>query len=332
VFSEMDEQQHKNYLAEVAKSAVAKWGISEDAALKLISLSENAMFLVVSGDRRWVLRVHRTGYHSKNGVRSELAWMKALREDAGVETPQAVPGLDGELIQHVVAAPWPEARMVVLFDFIAGTEPQPHDLHYAFRHLGSIAARMHRHAREWKRPAYFERPVWDYESALGPKPNWGHWRQGFALEKGGLETVERADALMRARLSRFGKGPERFGLIHADLRLANLLVADGETKVLDFDDCGFSWYLYDIASSVTFLENRPDLDDLIASWIDGYRTVGILSPEEVAEIPTLIMFRRLIVMGWAGSHPNTDLAREMGDGYTVGTIELAQKYLSQCAL
>src|SRR5690606_25990167 len=126
-------------------------------------------------------------------------------------------------------------RMVVLFEFITGTEPRPDDLHDAFRYLGSVAARMHRHAREWQRPAWFERQIWDYEGALGPKPNWGHWRQGFALSHQGVDVLEQADATMRARLARFGKDPARFGLIHSDLRLANLLVADGETKVLDFD-------------------------------------------------------------------------------------------------
>ncbi len=328
----MVEQEQQSYLTDVARTALSKWGISEDAVLRLISLSENGIFLVTSGERRWVLRVHRAGYHTENGVRSELAWMKALREEASVETPQAVLSNDGELIQMVAAAPGELPRMVVLFHFIDGTEPNPDDLHDAFRHLGSIAARMHRYAREWKRPAWFERQVWDYESALGANPNWGHWRDGFALQKGGLDIVEKADALMRKRLSRFGKAPARFGLIHSDLRLANLLTADGETKVLDFDDCGFGWYLYDVASSMTFLENHEDADAIIASWIEGYRTEGTLSPEEIDEIPTFMMFRRLIIMGWAGSHPNTDLAREMGDEYTVGTVDLAQKYLSKCAI
>lgn len=324
--------EQESVLADTARAALPRWGIGDEAALKLISLSENGMFLVTWGDRRWVLRVHRTRYHSENGVRSELAWMKALQEQAGVETPQAVPGRGGELIQIVGPAPGAEPRMVVLFDFIDGSEPQPDDLHDAFRHLGSIAARMHRHAREWQRPPWFERQVWDYESALGSKPNWGHWRDGFAVEKGGLDIVEQADSVMRERLRRFGNEPARFGLIHSDLRLANLLVANGETKVLDFDDCGFGWYLYDVASSMTFLENKEDADAIIDSWIEGYRTVGTLSSDEIAEIPTFMMFRRLIIMGWAGSHPNTELARWMGDDYTAGTVELAQKYLSQHAV
>lgn len=328
----MVNQHHESYLHAVARTALTRWEIAQDAALKLISLSENGMFLVTSGADKWVLRVHREGYHTKNGVRSELAWMKALRDEAGVETPIAVEASDGDLIQSISASPNEPSRMVVLFDFIAGSEPKTGDLHVAFRHLGSIAARMHRHARSWKRPAWFERQRWDYEGTFGPAPNWGHWRDGFAHVKGGFDIVDKADSLMQERLSRFGKAASRFGLIHSDLRLANLLVADGETKVLDFDDSGFGWYLYDVASSLTFLENDPDVDALIASWVDGYATVGTLSPEEIDAIPTLMMFRRLVLMGWAGSHPSTDLAREMGEDFTVGTVQLARKYLATCGV
>jgi len=39
-----------------------------------------------------------------------------------------------------------------------------------------------------------------------------------------------------ARLARFGSGAARFGLIHADMRLANLLVDGDDVCVIDFDD------------------------------------------------------------------------------------------------
>lgn len=328
----MHDIDQEETLYAIAEASLGRWGIGKDASLRLISHSENAVFLVTrKHGLKKVLRVHRTGYHSAAGVQSELAWMKALQEEAGVETPQAVAGSDGELIQFVQADSAQEPRMVVLFDFIQGTEPNPDDLLQAFHHLGSIAAQMHAHARRWQRPSYFERLIWDYEHSLGNRPNWGGWQAGFAKSKPGKDIVERADVVMRERLALFGTSEEDFGLIHSDLRLANLLVEGGTTKVLDFDDCGIGWYVYDIASSMTFLENHPDADAIVAAWIEGYRTNGTLSEREIAEIPTFMMLRRLIIMGWAGSHPDTDLAREMGEEYSVGTVEFAKKYLEKFA-
>ena len=80
--------------------------------------------------------------------------------------------------------------------------------------------------------------------------------------------------------------------MHADLRLANLIADGDDIQVIDFDDCGFSWYLYDLACALTFLEARPDVDELVASWVAGYREVEELSAEDEAEIPTFLMLRR----------------------------------------
>ncbi|MCY1219990.1 Stress response kinase A [compost metagenome] len=327
--NDMIQKEQISTLNAIVQNSLSKWGMPADARAKLLSHSENAVFLLENNDGfRKILRIHRTDYHSENAVLSELAWMEALHNDAGVETPKALPGLDGNLIQKVSAKPGEQARMVVLFEFIPGAEPKIDDLAEAFHHLGSISAHMHNHARSWKRPEFFERMTWDYRSSFGATPNWGSWKAGFAAHKPGIEIVERADSVMKTRLQAFGKSQDRFGLVHSDLRLANLLVEHGKTKVLDFDDCGLGWYLYDVASSMTFLENDPNADTIISSWIEGYQTVGRLSRDEIEEIPTFMMFRRLIVMGWAGSHPDTDLAKEMGEEYSVGTVEFAQKYLS----
>ena len=42
------------------------------------------------------------------------------------------------------------------------------------------------------------------------------------------------------------------GLIHADFSLANLLIHKGDLRVIDFDDCGLGWFLYDAVTSVFF--------------------------------------------------------------------------------
>ena len=43
--------------------------------------------------------------------------------------------------------------------------------------------------------------------------------------------------------------------------------------VIDFDDCGFGWYMYDLAAAVSFIEHDPRVPELIDAWARGYRTV-----------------------------------------------------------
>ena len=138
----------------------------------------------------------------------------------------------------------------------------------------------------------------------------------------------RLAGVVTTRLEHFGTGPDRFGLVHADLRLANLVV-DGESiVVIDFDDCGFSWLLYDCATTVSFFEHKPEVPDLLAAWVDGYRKVVDLPTEDEAEIPTFVMLRRLLLVAWIGSHSETDLAQSMGVAYTEGTVGLCENYLA----
>ncbi|MBX6382773.1 MAG: phosphotransferase [Microbispora sp.] len=313
---------------EVARRAVRLYDVSPEVSVKLLNVSENATFLVDDGGRRAILRVHRLGYHSPEAIASELAWLEALREEAGIVTPRVLPARDGA---RVVAVPDPgsEPRHCVMFEFLPGAEPAEDRLVEEFERLGALTARMHRHARDWTRPASFTRFHWDLEAAFGPQARWGRWQDGVGVDREAHATLARLEAELRRRLERYGKSPARYGLIHADLRLANLLVeGDSGISVIDFDDCGFGWYLYDLGAAVSFIEHRPEVPHMAESWVRGYRSVLDLPMEDEAEIWTFIMFRRLLLVAWIGSHPAADIARELGAGYTEGSCELAERYLS----
>jgi Ser/Thr protein kinase RdoA (MazF antagonist) len=311
---------------EAARKAVRIHGLP-GAEITLINVSENATYRVddpATGER-FVLRVHRLGYHSTRSILSELDWLEALREEAGVRTPRVLPSPGGSRVLTVLGT---EPRDCVMFEFLPGTEPSQDRLVPDFERLGAITARMHRHARSWRRPAGFTRFHWDYEAALGAESRWGRWQDGVGVGVEALAVLGRLDKELRERLHRFGRDPGRYGLIHADLRPANLLVVGDEPpSVIDFDDCGFGWYLYDLAAAVSFVEHHPQVPEMIASWVRGYRTVLDLPAEDEAEIWTFIMFRRLLLVAWIGTHTGVEIAAELGTGYTEGTCELAERYL-----
>jgi Ser/Thr protein kinase RdoA (MazF antagonist) len=139
------------------------------------------------------------------------------------------------------------------------------------------------------------------------------------------ETVD----LIGERLQRFGKSPDRFNFVHGDMRLANLLMDGSTVKVIDFDDCGFSWLLYDCATTVSFFEHTAEVPELLKAWARGYRRIGTLGSEEESEIATFVMLRRLLLVAWIGSHSETELARSMGVSYTADSIPLCERYLSR---
>ncbi len=330
-----------------AQDALAAYGGHPEASLELLNVSENATFLVRDPEAGpSVLRVHRLGYHTEVEIASELAWMDALRAEAGVRTPRVMSAADGRRVVTVRERGGEAERYCVRFEFLPGSEPgaepgsesgsepglesagEPMLTDSHFAELGEITARMHRHAREWSRPAWFTRFHWDYAAAFGGAARWGRWQDGIGVGRSERQILARLDDVLAARLKAFGAGHERYGLVHADTRLANLLVHDGSISVIDFDDSGFSWYLYDLGTSVSFFEHAPEVPALVDSWLEGYRKVGQLSAEDQAEIGTFIMFRRLLLVAWIGSHRAVDIAAELGAGYTQGSCDLAESYLS----
>jgi Ser/Thr protein kinase RdoA (MazF antagonist) len=318
-----------------AQAALSPFGFSARARLSLLSLSENATYRIDDpgdgrgnnpGDGRTaVLRVHRTGYHPPGAVASELAWLQALRRDEGLLTPAVFPAVDGREVVEITIGP--VTRQTVLFEWLDGTEPPDDDLADKFELLGEICARMHRHSRSWARPASFVRFSWDFDSCVGETGRWGRWQDGIGVGQEELATLGRAAALMRDRLRRFGAAPDRFGLIHADMRLANLLVSGPDIQVIDFDDCGFGWYLFDLGAALSFFEHEPRVPALCDAWQQGYRRVQPLPAEDAAEIPTFVLLRRLQLVAWVGSHRFADAARELGADFTQGACELAERYL-----
>ena len=304
----------------LAAESLVCWDLAPDAKLTCINVSENTTYLVEGDDRSFVLRLHRQGYHSPLAIRSELAWIEALRASGTVTTPSPIRGRDGDTLQTV------SGRHLVLFEYQTGVAPDP--TRETFTALGGIAARLHQQTETWTPPDPFFRLTWGTDAVLGPDATWGHWSEGPNVSSDAARLLARVEILLRARLEAYGRSPERFGLIHADMRAANILLGPDGPVVIDFDDCGYGWHLYDFAAAVSFIEDHPDLPSLQDAWCQGYRAVRALSPEDERELATFVMFRRLALLGWIGSHRGAAEPEALAPHFADGTAALAERYLS----
>lgn len=315
-------------LEQGVRTALPQWGLSRQTEVSLLTISENATYRLRDPDAglEMALRVSRPGYNTRAEIESELAWIQALRADGVIETPAPLPLTEGGLI-----AEWEDEgalRYLTAFAFLGGAEPAADaDLTSWFEELGAIHARLHAHARGWPKPEGFQRRIWNYATTLGDTPHWGDWRAGLGLTAEGHAVIERVSAILQRRLADYGHGPERFGLVHADLRLANIIVQGDRLSVIDFDDCGFCWYFYDFAAAISFLEHEPYIPALREAWLTGYRRVAPISAEDEAILADFVMLRRILLTAWVASHAETPTAQSMGTDYTAGTVALAEDYL-----
>ncbi|MFC5068933.1 phosphotransferase enzyme family protein [Flaviflagellibacter deserti] len=312
------------------RSALPNWRLPSSAPLSLLTISENATYVAEdeANGRRVILRVHRPDYHTRDEIVSELNWISALREDGVVETPRPIPAKDGELLCAFDDSG--HRRYVVAFEHMSGKEPDTSDdLVKWYGVLGAINARLHTHSRGWAKPTGFARKNWNFDTIIGSRAHWGDWRDGLGLDAGGRAILERAAALLERQTAAYGSSDDKYGLVHCDMRPANLLVDGDRLGVIDFDDCGTSWFAYDFAASVSFLESEPFIPELMSAWVDGYRDYVPLSREDEATLPMFLMLRRLQLTAWIASHSETPTAQSMGVPYTEGSVALAESYLTK---
>ncbi|TCM66779.1 Ser/Thr protein kinase RdoA (MazF antagonist) [Acinetobacter calcoaceticus] len=312
-------------LLQLAQRAMALYPAQYQGEIRLLCQSENATFAIQTAQARYALRIHRPNYHSHQAIESELDWLAALNE-SGIEVPKAI---HSEIGQRVIQLQFSEHvhRYAVLFEWIDGTMPTVDVSPKSFEQLGQITARLHLHSKAWEMPTDFQRIIWNHDTMVGPQGHWGDWHDAPHLELKDHLIIEESLALIKAKLDGFGQSSDRYGLIHADLRLTNLLLNNQHIAVIDFDDCGMSWFMHDLAAAISFNEHYAAAPNWVEHWLKGYERVGHISDAEYALIPSFIMQRRIQMLAWNGSHASTEMALSLGNQWSNETIRLCKKYL-----
>jgi Ser/Thr protein kinase RdoA (MazF antagonist) len=307
------------------ETVLASYGLT-GATVTHLGTSENVTLRTFAENHAAVLRIYRIGHRSRSAIEAELAWMDALRRDAGVSTPETLRTRSDERISPLATTGGD--TYCVAFRPLPGKEPPEDRLQGWFHELGILCARMHDHASTWAHLAALDRPRLDWNTLIGAAAIWGPWSRAQRLGPATMPTLHRVAERIRSRLQGYGTSERVYGLIHGDLRLQNLLVDDHTVHVIDFDDCSFCWWLYDLATALSLIEDLPTAPRLLHSWLEGYCSRRPLQPQDLEIIPDLIMMRRMQVLGWLGSRSHTKLAQEVSPWYVPATVAAAEDYLS----
>ncbi|HSG77959.1 MAG TPA: phosphotransferase [Acidimicrobiia bacterium] len=299
-----------------ARRALPAWGC-DPASVRLIVRGENLSCAVVADDgERFVLRMHRPGYNDRIELESEVAWVRSLA-DAGLDVARAVPTLEGS--HHITVELAGEHREIGLVSWVEGTpvselvdEPDA-DLEAWYRQIGEIAARIRTHTERWEPPPWFRRRRWDADGLVGERPLWGRFWDCDLLDAATRRLLVEARREMRVRLADLEAGPGRFGLIHADLNLGNLLLDGDVMTVIDFDDAGFGFHAHELAVALQPLSGSASFETARRSLVEGYRSEHQI---DEADLDLFVAMRSLMLVGWYCARPEVRtpdrLARAVG--------------------
>jgi Ser/Thr protein kinase RdoA (MazF antagonist) len=316
----------------LARRAITHYGLDAGSRVELVKVRENVVYRVTDSARSYALRLHRRGYRTENEVLSEVAYVRALHAH-GFPVPEMLPTPDGRL-----TLPMADGRgsdfIVDLQRWVDGAEPLggieealdgsstlPPE---AFFRLGALAADLHNTTETIGLPAGFERQAWDAEGLVGEASVWGDPLKLASLGDAERKTLSNAVERLRAVLDETGTAPRHYGIIHSDFTPENVLTEGENLTLIDFDDFGAGWHLFDLATILFWYLSHPRYEDFREAAVEGYRQLRALDDAQLDLLPAFLCARGLTYLGWAATRPDNDTSQFIAADVAPLVVRLAE--------
>jgi Ser/Thr protein kinase RdoA (MazF antagonist) len=299
-------------LKRLASNALTAFDI-KPTKLTLLNHGDNTTFRVHAAEERYVLRIHRSGQRLPTEIRSEMMWLAFLSQEEGLVVPKPVETRDQDFLTLAKAEGVPKARSCVLFRWLEGRFVDEHLTPQQLYHVGEFMARLHETGTRFRPPDDFARGRLDNlcgkprgmseTVARSQKDNPEDEAKAVdlvtrfcSLEDG--RRVEKLIGMIRKVQLELGRDKETFGLIHGDFHQENYFFHQGQVRAIDFYDCGYGHYLYDLAVTLFNLDGHANKSNLKKGLLEGYRSVRSLSREHEAYLDVFMNLRELQMMLW----------------------------------
>jgi Ser/Thr protein kinase RdoA (MazF antagonist) len=322
---------------EIALKACKMWdGII--SAPKLFMHRENSVFKVQTTQGPAALRVHRHGYHSKAAIQSEMQWMAHLASQ-GVLVPQPLANRQQQLLSDVEYRG--KTYVVDLLTWLDGeqlgnaTDPlafSKTELQQIFFNLGKTIARMHDLTDAWEVPKGFTRHAWDRDGFVGEKAFWGNFWEARDLSADDRHLLLQAREKAGVELDALRYAGADYGLIHADFVRQNILVMGTDVRVIDFDDSGFGFRMYDFATALVKNRDEPHYEAIKASLFEGYRSQRVLSTVNENSLDLFLTLRDFAYLGWMEERLGEPGVEARMPGIRAAAVAAAQKFIAAPSL
>ncbi len=306
-FRDLSDEQQDERLEALARLALAEYGLS-NASLRLHSRRENAVFEVIgrSSDMHASLRVCRPGWET-DALRREISWLEALGRDDDLRVPVPIRTKADEAFCVVQTGDIPGPRACVLFHWVSGAFAEPEALTPSrMNSVGRFLARLHDHAEAFRLSPELATAPFDAD-ALDASDQREHVSAYFTKEAD-LAAFDEAIAATVDLMRALGSDATVAGIVHGDFHQRNY-VFDGErVGALDFETMWWGYYLYDLATTLSYLVPRflrdTDPRPLRSALLAGYSQARGLADGHPRMLQVFSAYRAWIMADWSTSNPH----------------------------
>ena len=317
-FNSTTEQQIESF-TKTAREMLAGYGLSE-VEVKCINYEFNATFSVVTGaGDQYALRINVNSTRTLENMHGEIEFVNFIARVPGLKVPRPVANSKDSYISSILHAESGEEVSGILYTWLEGEEIGDEPTHEQLVALGAAMARMHQSSREF---------MLSEEAVLPTFSDWLWGTEDFLLSSKSLLTKEQFTAIKSAvdiieagTRDLFSANPIQ--VIHGDLHGWNLMWHEGELFIFDFDDCGYGIPHQDLAITLYYLDT-PEQD---AAVLEGYRTVCELPTYTKAQMDSLLLQRRLVLLNYLYETKNPE-HKEMLPAYLEKSMERVSGFLT----
>ncbi|MGB3493248.1 MAG: phosphotransferase [Elainellaceae cyanobacterium] len=337
-FVELTSTEQAQQLEKLAETVLPQYGFQQ-AEVQLISHGDNTVFavngsreLLVESDsgvglserhllhrpkasERFILRVHRSRYLTPKAIESELHWLTHLHHNTPVSVPQPISTGDNILCPSAQMLGMPEPRICSLTGWVKGRSPL--DLHRPERSqphilvaIGRLLGTLHHHSAQWTAPESFTRPYWNWDGLFGKGAGYSDDgdRVWELTPQPYRRLFEAVSTQAKNAMADLGEERDQFGLIHGDFWLGNLLIQAEDIGVIDFADCGFGYWGYDLSRFLNDFSTEPLYSACLDHLLQGYTQVRPFPDAQLRHLKLFGAMQQVTLALWrvnrAQDHPS----------------------------
>lgn len=284
----MEERIRERFHQSILLEAMARYEIAP-GAIQPCDAFESFIYEYERGPNAFILRLSHSLRRSEALIHGEVDWINHLAA-GGVSVARAICSERDELVEAIDDG---QGGRFLVTAFSKAQGRRPWDIGWTtalYETYGQLLGSMHALAVNyqpadpaWKRPEWND-DLFEYVEHFLP----------------GSEVIPRQK--YQAVLDHLATLPVEntsYGLIHQDAHGSNLLVDDARNITLfDFDDCGYSWFVNDIAIVLFYIALNSDdppafTKTFMTHFLRGYRRAYSLDPKWLKEIPYFLKLREM---------------------------------------
>ncbi|MEZ4667127.1 MAG: phosphotransferase [Anaerolineae bacterium] len=324
-FETLTYDEQINELTSAARTCLADYGL-EGSTLRLLSYYNNAVFSVHWNEKSYTLRLHRPGHKRREWIQSELQWLAYLSRQTKFLVPEPIPTSSGSLLAKVRLASIQEPLPCALFRWVEGQVYPPSTItpdH--LRRAGHFLAQLHAAVSSFRPSRDFMRPRLDWTGLFGEDSpyNPGDGARLFTDSQNAI--FREVEQRIQETMMMVGQSQEEFGLIHGDFHSKNVVFGHGSVGAIDFDECGWGYFLYDLAPMLLQLTSDIRYPELKEAYLGGYESARTLTAHAIEYLETFIAARHLASIRWqAGNLHNPNIRAHAAETIARRTQHLKQ--------